>query len=333
MASPGPIPPELAEIRRAAFDLRQTDPAEAVRVLRRLLRGQGEALPLAHAALAEILLDEFDDVDAALHHFGRFVELAPEVAAGHQGLGRALVKAGDARGAHEAFSAAAERLAATIRGAMASPEPAGVEEAVLALLDLALDDRELRRELVVELPPLPVADDLLEWAESQRVFDSDEDAPGELEDWSRYAGARAELAAQDAGTDAALAHLDRISTLVPLPAATRHRLRSLVQERHGTADAAADEALAAIASEPAGIDPDEALRATDLLDSVGRTREAVPVLERAHRSVLDALGGAGLPADVTRELTDARDALRDRLARASAGGPLVTLGGSLGRSR
>lgn len=333
VASPANIPPELAEIRRAAFDLRQSDPAEAVRVLRRLLRGKGEATPLAHAALAEILLEEFDDIDAALHHFRRFTELAPEIAAGQHGLGRALARAGDVEGARQAFAAAARGLAAAIREAQTAPDHAGIEEAVIGLLDAALDDRELQREHGGSSDPLQIPADLFSWAEAARVFDAEDEDAGDLEDWSRYVNARSEYLAQAEGLEASLAFVSRLSDLVPLPPATRHRVLWGLHERHGDLAVAASEALAAIDAEPGGIDPEEALRAAELLESTGNAGQALPMLERAHRSVSDALADRRLPAEIAAELREARTALADRLGRATAGGPLVTLGGSLGRRR
>src|SRR5437588_342098 len=68
MADPADIPDELlAEIRRAAFELRQEQPQEAMRVLRRVAAAGGAAEGLARGALGELYFDEFGDLDGAAH--------------------------------------------------------------------------------------------------------------------------------------------------------------------------------------------------------------------------------------------------------------------------
>src|SRR5438552_18848596 len=80
----------LDEIRRAAFELRLTDPQEAVRVLRRAAGKGGEAEVLARGALGEIYLEELGDLDGAEHEFRRVLQLAPGLAAAELGLARTL---------------------------------------------------------------------------------------------------------------------------------------------------------------------------------------------------------------------------------------------------
>src|SRR5438128_2139298 len=71
----------LDDIRRAAFELRQTDPQEAIRILRRAAQQGGEAEVLARGALGEIYLDELGDLDGAEHEFRRVLQLAPGLSA------------------------------------------------------------------------------------------------------------------------------------------------------------------------------------------------------------------------------------------------------------
>jgi hypothetical protein len=67
----------LDDIRRAAFELRQTDPQEAVRVLRQAAAQGGEAEVLARGALGEIYLEEFGDLDGAESEFRKVLQAAP----------------------------------------------------------------------------------------------------------------------------------------------------------------------------------------------------------------------------------------------------------------
>src|SRR5205085_439309 len=91
-----------------AFDLRQTDPQEAIRVLRRAAQQGGEAEVLARGALGEIYLDQFGDLDGAEHEFRRVLQLAPGLSAAEIGLGRTRREAGDVKGAEEAGTALRE---------------------------------------------------------------------------------------------------------------------------------------------------------------------------------------------------------------------------------
>ena len=70
-------PEVLADIRRAAFELRQTDPHEAVRLLRRAAAAGGGAEILARGALGEIYLEEFGDLDGAEHEFRAVLHAVP----------------------------------------------------------------------------------------------------------------------------------------------------------------------------------------------------------------------------------------------------------------
>src|SRR2546428_12174701 len=88
----------LADVRRAAFELRQTDPQEAVRVLRRAAATGGGAEVLARGALGEIYLEEFGDLDGAEHEFRSVLEAVPGLPAAEVGLARVLHEAGDPPG-------------------------------------------------------------------------------------------------------------------------------------------------------------------------------------------------------------------------------------------
>jgi hypothetical protein len=169
----------LDDIRRAAFDLRQTDPQEAVRILRKAAQLGGEAEVLARGALGEIYLDEFADLDGAEHEFRRVLQLAPGLTAAEIGLARTRRESGDATGAEMAFVRAVEGLARDVRGFReAESLPDGAEEIVLTLLETAVELAELRKGAV------PLDEELLAWASAQKLFDGEEDR----DDWVRFHG-------------------------------------------------------------------------------------------------------------------------------------------------
>src|SRR5438128_10080092 len=105
----------LDDIRHAAFELRQQDPQEAIKVLRRAAQQGGEAEVLARGALGEIYLDEFGDLDGAEHEFRRVLQLAPGLTAAAVGLARTRREAGHVKGAAAAFLRAPRGLAAARR--------------------------------------------------------------------------------------------------------------------------------------------------------------------------------------------------------------------------
>ena len=167
----------LDDIRRAAFELRQTDPQEAVRVLRRAAQQGGEAEVLARGALGEIYLDEFGDLDGAEHEFRRVLQLAPGLTAAEIGLARARRQSGDLKGAETAFLRAIEGLSRDIRGFReAETLPEGAEEVVLTLLETAVELAELRKGAV------PLDEEILAWAAAQKLFHDEEDK----DDWVRF---------------------------------------------------------------------------------------------------------------------------------------------------
>src|SRR5438874_13595096 len=102
-------PDVLAAIRRAAFELRLTDPDEAVRVLRKAAAMGGDAEVLARGALGEIYLEEFGDLDGAEHEFRKVLEGAPGLTAAEIGLARTRREAGD-------FGEAENRFERALRG-------------------------------------------------------------------------------------------------------------------------------------------------------------------------------------------------------------------------
>src|SRR2546430_855355 len=89
----------LADIRRAAFELRVTDPQEAVRLLRRAAEAGGGAEVLARGALGEIYLEELGDLDGAEHEFRAVLHAVPGLPAAELGLARVLHETGERRGA------------------------------------------------------------------------------------------------------------------------------------------------------------------------------------------------------------------------------------------
>src|SRR5437870_4140551 len=122
-------PEVLADIRRAAFELRQTDPQEAVRLLRRAAAPGGGAEVLARGALGEIYLDEFGDLDGAEHELRTVLHAVPDLHAAQlrQLLGRPEEAARALAQAEESGQLPAREAAALRRDAL---EEAGeVEDA------------------------------------------------------------------------------------------------------------------------------------------------------------------------------------------------------------
>ena len=322
------IEQDLDDVRRAAFELRETDPNEAVRILRRLAKKGGEVEPLVHGALAEILLDDFDDVDGALHHFRRLLVLAPDLAAGELGLARALSRNGEQKAAQDHYVRALAGLEALARAAKAGEggeDTAGADETVLTSLELAVEEREMCRESGVGTPRTAPATELIEWAESARLFD-DPDEPDDIDDWIRFAQLRSTLTALDGHLEAALADIERIGRLVSIPAPLQARIRSLVFEAARELPKAADEAMTFLAAENTPFDPDWMLRTAALLSVTERGREARQVLESLRNR---AKTEKDLPKEIRTELIEVAT---EHLKELDAEG-LVSLGvGLRGRS-
>src|SRR5438046_9158570 len=96
------------DIRHAAFELRRSDPQEAVRVLRRAAAQGGDAEVLARGALGEIYLEEFGDLDGAASEFRKVLAAAPGLAAAGIGLARTGREGGDFAEACAGFGRARE---------------------------------------------------------------------------------------------------------------------------------------------------------------------------------------------------------------------------------
>jgi hypothetical protein len=308
---------DLDDVRRAAFELRQTNPAEAVRVLRRLARKGGEIEPLVHGALGEILLDDFEDVDGALHHFRKLLQLAPGLAAAELGLARALTKHGDDGGAQEAYVRALagfEALAAGAKESTGEEAGAGADEAVLTALELSLEERDLARQFGRQPKTKPSAE-MLEWAEKARLFDDPEDADDRA-DWARFAQLRAELIARDGDLPAALKLVDTLAAFAPLTLPFQALIRSHLYESAKDFARAADEALQAIADTS---EPEETFRCAALLSEAKRAPEARQVLEKLRDR---AAADPEWPADAKQELVDM---INSHLGELASSG-LVSLG-------
>jgi tetratricopeptide (TPR) repeat protein len=163
----------LDDIRYAAFELRTSDPHEAVRVLRRAVLAGGEAEVLARGALGEIYLEEFGDLDGAEHEFRKVLEAAPGLAAAEIGLARTRREAGDLARADSGFVRAIEGLSRDLTTFQESKEvPPGAEEVVLTLLEISVELAELRDGAV------PLDEELLSWAAEEKLFEDD--------DWIRF---------------------------------------------------------------------------------------------------------------------------------------------------
>jgi TPR repeat protein len=335
----------LAEIRRAAFELRRTDPEEAVRVLRRVAEQGGAAAVLAHGALAEIYLDEYGDLDGAEHEFREVLKAAPQLPAAELGLARVLREQGRLAEADQGLTRALagfERAAVSLRDGQqrGEPLPPGAEEEVLGLLEVAVELAELRHRrgkngsVRVELD-----ESLLGWAIQQRLFDAvrEEQEAGEAdpEDWIRFHAHWTQLRVLTGRASEAAASLREAEERGQLPPQTAARLRSDALEESDDLDAAAKEAARALElgralGEP--IDPDEVLRAAALLSAAGDDASADAQLSRALPEV-DALAAAEENAEEKALLLEGARRLRAALEEPRGTGQerLVALGKRLKR--
>jgi hypothetical protein len=234
-------PEVLADIRRAAFELRQTDPQEAVRLLRRAAQTGGGAEVLARGALGEIYLEEFGDLDGAEHEFRTVLHAVPGLPAAELGLARVFHETGDRRGELDALSRAVAGLSRDVAGfrerkAEGEALPAGAEEVVLTLLETAVNRARLD-------PGTEVDEDLFRWAAEERLFDAlreeDEDPQ---QDWVRFHSLWArlrQLTGRAVEAAQALAQAEEAGQLPPLEAAA---LRRDALERAGALEGAAAQA-------------------------------------------------------------------------------------------
>jgi tetratricopeptide (TPR) repeat protein len=227
-ASMRDVDPEiLAEIRRAALELRTTDPQAAVRILRRAAAAGGGAEVLARGALGEIYLEELSDLDGAEHEYRRVLELAPGLAAAELGLARVLRESGarsEAQAHYRAAIASLVKDVASFRDGAATgqPIPPGAEEVVLTLLEAAIEAEE------------KIDDSLLDWAVRERLFDALSGEEGDpAEDWFRFHSLRARLLWQNGRRDdSAQAYAVAVAILQQAIAAAEARLeRASPEER------------------------------------------------------------------------------------------------------
>lgn len=212
----------LDDIRHAAFELRQSDPQEAVRVLRRAAKEGGEAEVLARGALGEIYLEEFGDLDGAEHEFRKVLQAAPGLTAAEIGLARTRREAGDEARADAGFVRAIEGLSRDIASFRESKElPPGAEEVVLTLLEVSAELLALRAGSGDETS-LPLDEELLSWAADEKLFEED--------DWVRFHSLWTELRTNSGRAEEALAAVRLAERQGELSAAEAARLVSSALE-------------------------------------------------------------------------------------------------------
>jgi hypothetical protein len=328
----------LAEIRRAAFDLRRTDPEEAVRILRRLAEQGGPGAVLAHGALAEIYLDEYGDLDGAEHEFRAVLKAAPRLPAAELGLARVLQEQGRLA---EADAGLARALDGFAQAALAlregqerkEPLPPGAEEEVLGLLEVAVELAELRHRRGKNGSVQVVFDEsILGWAVRERLFDAvkDEETGDDEEDWVRFHALWTQLRVFTGRAAEAAASLLEAEARGQLPAETAARLRSDALEEADDLPGAAAEAVRALdaareASEP--LDPEEVLRAAALLSAAGDDAAADAQLTAALPAI-DALAAEEPDPEERKGLEEAAARMRAALEEPRKDGQerLVPLG-------
>ena len=325
----------LDEIRRAAFDLRRTDAQEAVRVLRKAAAQGGPAEVLARGALGEIYLEEFGDLDGAEAEFRKVLAAAPGLPAAELGLARVQRESGRKAQADAGLLRALRGLEHDVATFRESRPPAGAEEVVLTLLEVAVELAELRGEGAT----VPLDEYLLEWAASQRLFDSEEagetgDAQQpDQDDWVRFHSLWSELRVRTGRAQEAASALAQAEASEELPHADAARLRSHALESAGDREGAAEQARALFAewrtaSQPFA--PLEALRAAALYIATGDEPAAASLLEETLAQVEARLAGSPAQLDVAEKTELEADAqrLRDALAPAPEPAPdgLVRIG-------
>jgi tetratricopeptide (TPR) repeat protein len=202
----------LDDIRRAAFELRRTDPQEAVRILRRAAALGGDAEVLARGALGEIYLEEFGDLDGAEHEFRRVLSAAPGLIAAEIGLARTRREAGDFAEAEAGFERALRGLERDLRQFQKGSLPAGAEELVLTLLEVAVELAELRAAAAHDKSvSVSLDEELLRWAAAEKLFD----AEGDADDWVRFYSLWTELRLLTGRGEEALEELQQAEQLPP----------------------------------------------------------------------------------------------------------------------
>jgi tetratricopeptide (TPR) repeat protein len=274
----------LDEIRHAAFELRQTDPQEAVRVLRRAAQGGGEAEILARGALGEIYLEEFGDLDGAEHEFRKVLEAAPGLAAAEIGLARTRREAGDVARADAGFVRAIEGLSRDLATFQESKElPSGAEEVVLTLLEISVELAELREG------PVPLDEELLSWAADEKLFEDD--------DWIRFHALWTRLRILTGRSEEALAAVREAERGHELPPEEGALLLSQAFEELGESSRAGAEARRRLSLLPKPWPVGEVVRAAHLLSASDLLVEALAQYAQGSDEatvLLEALGAKPL---------------------------------------
>jgi tetratricopeptide (TPR) repeat protein len=281
----------LDDIRQAAFELRQTDPQEAVRVLRRAAAQGGDAEVLARGALGEIYLEEFGDLDGAEAEFKRVLQAAPGLAAAEIGLARTRREGGNFPEADAGFARAIEGLMKDVAGFGKEPPP-GAEEVVLTLLEVTIELAELRAAAGHDKKvSVPLNEDILQWAATEKLFDSE----GDQDDWIRFHALWTRLRLLTGRPEEALAAVREAERQGQLPAPEAARLVSLALEDLGDLPRAGAEAKRMLAMLPAPWPLGDLARAAHLLGPAGREllEQAVsqwPPDSDEAKTLRDALG-------------------------------------------
>jgi tetratricopeptide (TPR) repeat protein len=325
----------LAEIRRAAFELRRTDPQEAVRVLRKAAAQGGAAAVLAHGALGEIYLEEFGDLDGAEAEFRAVLQTAPGLPAAELGLARTLRESGRLVEADAGFLRALQGFSQDASQLKANQEageeiPEGAEEAVLALLEVAVELADLRHEIGRNgSVKVPLDDTLPVWAQRARLFDATDDS----DDWVRFHALWARLRIQTGRAAEASVVLAEAEQSGEIPPDAGARLRSEVLEELGELAAALGEAQRLYKlDEEAGrvFEPEDVSHLAGLLQSQGDEPGARTVLQaalsQAEKLLAQPEATPGSPDSEAREaLREAAKGYREAL------GPAAVVGLGLGR--
>src|SRR5471030_1650062 len=276
----------LDDILHAAFELRQTDPQEAIRVLRKAALGGGEAEVLARGALGEIYLEEFGDLDGAEHEFRKVLEAAPGLAAAEIGLARTRREAGDVARADAGFVRAMTSLARDLGTFQESKEiPPGAEEVVLTLLEISVELAELREEAV------PLDEGLLSWAADEKLFEED--------DWIRFHTLWTRLRMLTGRAEEALTAVREAERAHELPPASGALLLSEALENLGENARAGAEARRRLSLLPVPWPVGEVVRAAHLLSVQDLLHEALaqhPVESDEALVLREALGAKPLVA-------------------------------------
>jgi len=315
------IAPEvLAEIRHAAYDLRESDPQEAVRVLRRIAKQGGLASALANGALGEIYLNELGDLDAAEAAFRAVLTIEPKLPAAYIGLGRVMREAGRLREADDALSRAILGLTNDANGMKeqrAAGEPIeGAEATILEMLEVSVELCEIRHELGSNGETrTPLDESLLRWAESERLFDSEEE-PDDDDEWAQFHALWSTLRAlthRAAEAASSLAEAEDQKELGPINGA---RLRSEALELSGDLPGALEQArrLRALVKEADEFfRPDDVEHLAGLLQGAGNEPEAKAVLQEALTQAEGELKDPEVTGEVREAFEEAAKTYRTAL--------------------